>query len=209
MSQETKENVLIDLENNQMKGINPNTKLILLDLDNTIIFSYKKDNPYIKMERECDFEFAVSFYNEAKYCQETTIFCSYVRPGVKDFLDKCIARGWKIGIWSASTKEYVDIVEQYIFVDMHVEIKYSRNNCKYCNIKINNRLNSPTMHHKIIEDFCKDNNYLENDVVLIDDSELICEVNGENAINIEPWYGGDINDNGLEIVFQQLSDKWN
>lgn len=88
-----------------------NRKLLILDLDETLIFS--SDNE-LKFAEE---DFSVGH------------FSVYKRPFLKDFLNYCKAN-FRVAIWTSASKEYAEVVAENILEPSYpLEFLWSRDRC--------------------------------------------------------------------------------
>ncbi len=163
-------------------------KLIVLDLDYTLIYSTKE-----KL-REPDFN--VEDYNV------------YIRPGLDNFLNFCSIKG-KVGIWSQGDKCYVEeVVSKLIGDSKELLFKWSKEECvsyarmfgfensesHYANLKVVKDLNL------VSERFGFD----ISDIIAVDDNPELHYIDLENVITATPWEG-DEKDSFLYSVIDKLS----
>lgn len=176
-------------------------KLILLDLDGTVIKSVKIAEDF----SEQYFDFIITSANKKN------IYYTSIRPGVKEFVQKCLNEGWQIGIWSAATRYYVESIKRNVFSKLRMKIKYAREDCHpTAKIKTIARHRSCYVSYKKpVKQFCQQHNMKKRNVVLIDDKKKICRDNGPNAINIKPWKNEiQQSDDQFEKIFKKLCKKW-
>ena len=164
--------------------LNSNKKLILLDLDETLIHSEydlndKSINVYDKIIRFKD------------NCNEYHKIGIFVRKGVQKFLT-ILNNYYNIGIFTASEKEYADAIIRYLDPNKNI-IKFClyRNNC----INVNDLINIKYL--RIIKDIDL------KKIVLIDNNMYSFSAELSNGVLINSFYG-DKNDDELFNVLEYL-----
>lgn len=170
--------------------LNSDKKLILLDLDETLIHSeheIKDINIYDTILRFKD----NSSDPQAGEYYEIGIF---LRNGVQKFLS-VLKNYFNIGIFTASDKDYADAIIKYLDPNNNI-IKFSlyRENC----VNVNDLINIKDL--RILKDV-KDDNLKK--IVLIDNNMYSFSNQLSNGILINSFYG-DKNDNELSNVLGYL-----
>jgi len=151
-----------------------NKKLILLDLDETLIHSEYE----IKNENINSYDTVIRFKdNETDGTEEYFSVGVYLRKGVRKFLN-ILNNYFTIGIFTASQKEYADAILQYLDPDKNI-IKFClyRNNC----INVNDLINIKDL--RIIKDIDL------KKTVLIDNNMYSFAPQISNGILINSFYG--------------------
>lgn len=177
---------------------NEHKTLLILDLDETLIFATKK-----RLERNADF-FAFDYM-------------VYIRPHVYEFLE-AIKQDFLVAVWSSASDDYVDEVVKALFPkDYPLEFVWGRSRASY---KQNRRLNrngyynsSLTSHYHYIKRLSKlkRKDYSLDRMLIVDDSPYKCQENYGNAI-FPKEYQGEVEDDELLLLakyLDTLKDKTN
>jgi RNA polymerase II subunit A small phosphatase-like protein len=161
-------------------------KLLVLDLDNTLIFTSR-------VERECDFVIELGLEK----------FWVTKRPYLDLFL-KGLCVDYDLAIWSASTKDYMDLILAHIIpVDVKLVFVYDRMRCvkKRCNWVSSEAIEFIKPLTKIWRR--KTNPYTRKNTLIIDDRSITYCRNYGNALSIRGYYG-DSQDSELLILYPKL-----
>jgi Dullard-like phosphatase family protein len=167
-----------------------NKKLLLLDLDETLIHSEYE----IKNENINSYDTIIKFKDDSNDGPEEYFSVGiYLRNGVHKFLN-ILNNYFTIGIFTASQKEYADAILQYLDPDKNI-IKFClyRNNC----INVNDLVNIKDL--RIIKDIDL------KKTVLIDNNMYSFAPQLSNGILINSFYG-DKNDVELFNVLNYLME---
>lgn len=148
-----------------------NKKILLLDLDNTLISKVNKEK----------YDFIISHQNK-------TLNYIRKRPYLDEFFD-FIFLHFNVGIWSAGNIEYINIIIDNIFTKYKDKIKfiYTNENC----IAFNN-----VIFYKPLNIIFKD----ISNIIILDDNYHTFKYNVYNAINISSWYGDMTDKKLLECI---------
>ena len=149
-----------------------NKKILVLDLDETLIHSFFEslENP--------DFEININLYDEIKDIECNKIYVSK-RPGLDIFFNE-LNKFYKIYIFSSSPQDYVSKITKEIDKNKIILKCFSKNDCltvpggDHYNIYIKDLL-------KIDKDLSK--------IVILDDNITSFSLQTENGIPIKSWYG--------------------
>lgn len=151
-------------------------KLIVLDLDETLIFSTET-----KLDREPDF-------TASKYF-------SYKRPHLNEFLEECF-KLFKVGVWTSASEDYAQAVVKNIFKDpSRLEFVWT---CARCTQKY-----SPDYdNYELIKDLkkLKDHGYPIEKIIMVDDSKEKVQRNYGNAIIVKSFIGDPKDDELLALL---------
>jgi len=154
-------------------------KLLVLDLDETLIFS-----TYGPRDQEPDFKVAP--------------YVTYRRPLSDQFLNSCL--DWfEVGIWSSATKVYVDPVLENLIQDMaRFSFVWTRERCT-----LRRTAADPLGYY--VEDLKKlrKKGYDLRGVIVVDDDRRAFERNYGNAIRVSE-YRGSPNDDELPMLLKYL-----
>jgi carboxy-terminal domain RNA polymerase II polypeptide A small phosphatase len=158
---------------------NKSDKLIILDLDETLIYATQKElnNPY-------DFKFDEYFV--------------YKRPHLKDFLVD-ISKHFSIGVWSSAGDDYVHEIIRNIKPDnVEFEVVWGRSKCSL--------RRDPVFDTYCFEkrlDKLKKKGFRLEQILVVDDSPEKSRTNHGNAIHIQE-FTGDLTDNELQFLYDYL-----
>ena len=180
--------IFINYPSKEIKeSLDPNKKLILLDLDETLIHSEHdiKDKDINKYDSIIRFKDSTSDSNE--YYQ----IGIYIRNGVHNFLS-VLNKYFVVGIFTASEKDYADAIIKHLDPNRNI-IKFClyRNNC----INVNDLINIKDL--RIIKDVNM------SKTVLVDNNIYSFAPQLSNGILINSFYG-DKNDVELLNVLSYL-----
>lgn len=154
-------------------------KLIILDLDETLVHATKNKLPIKE-----DFKLEDYFI--------------YKRPFLNDFL-KSISEDFKIGIWSSASDFYVsEIVDTIKSKSLEFEFIWGRSKCS----RRRDFYFDEYVYEKRLDKLKKKGFPLEH-ILIIDDSPEKSRTNFGNAIHIKP-FEGDLNDSELNFLQKYL-----
>lgn len=154
-------------------------KLLVLDLDETLIFSVKE-----RLNHPESF-----IYNG---------YHIYLRPNLSWFLNN-IKSCYKIGIWSVADDEYVEhIVKKIIPKDIDLEFIWSKSWMTTDSFDGKQYIKKMTELDRL--------GYRLDELLLIDDNEKNTTINSPYSILIKP-FKGDLDDKELQKIFNQLIFK--
>ncbi|KAL6074625.1 Phosphoprotein phosphatase [Balamuthia mandrillaris] len=154
-------------------------KLIVLDLDGTLIHSEFRPRPH----QPHDF----SLFDDEIFV--------FKRPYLKLFLDTLL-EWFEVGVWTASGCEYAAKVVQNIFADpRRLKFIYSAERCT-------NKSCAVTGERVVIKDLRKlrRKGYLREKMLIIDDTPSTWTRNYGNAVPIEPYWGARVDDQLLLLL---------
>ena len=161
-------------------------KLLILDLDQTLIYSKSIDQRPTLSDNMFRFRVAGKQY------------ISKFRPGLREFLQKVERKGWEIGIWTAATRPYMNTIKRHIFGSRRIKIKLCRDDCKV--LKCFRRKFYAKPLASVVGE--------KRNIILVDDSKLVCKYNPQMSIKIKPWLGKRKHDTELERVYNRLCQYW-
>jgi carboxy-terminal domain RNA polymerase II polypeptide A small phosphatase len=156
-------------------------KLLILDLDETLIYSSE-----VPLDRCYDFRVGQYFV--------------YRRPGLTNFLLECSAI-FRIAVWTASSSDYVrEILAATLPDNFELEFIFTRERCTF-------RFNHETGRQEIIKSLkkVKRRGYSLRDMIIIDDLPETFSQNYGNAILVKRYFG-DLEDTELSLLFQYLTN---
>ncbi len=155
----------------KFKKRNPNKKLLILDIDETLVFVDNKYffKPYKKLEPD----FAVLSYFGVK------------RPFLDQFL-RDISKKYDLALWTSGNKEYAEEINELIFKPLKIKLKFIFSNEDL--IKGQKDLDI------VIDNFPE---YSKKDVIAIDDNKEYFLNDLDNLITIKKFHG---NQNDMELI---------
>ncbi|MDY6899784.1 MAG: HAD family hydrolase [Cyanobacteriota bacterium] len=160
-----------------------NQKLLILDIDETLIFSSEK-----QLDRLPDFK--LDFGLEKYFV--------YTRPGLEEFISSC--NNWfNLAVWTASSSDYAREVVKNIFPNnLKLAFIFTRERCVF--------RRNPELD--IIETFkpvkkVKRKDFCLNNILIIDDTPETFKYNYGNAILVKQ-YQGEENDIELFLLLRYL-----
>lgn len=153
--------------------------LLVLDLDGTLVHSEFQRRSY----QQCDF----SLFNEEIFV--------YKRPYL-DYFMATILEWFDVAVWTASGCEYAAEIVRHVFPDpSQVSFLFSSERCtnKYC---------PNTGERTVIKDMkkVKRRGHDLSQVLIVDDTPSTWQRNYGNAIHIEPYWGGRVDDHLLHLL---------
>lgn len=153
---------------------NPNKKLLILDIDETLIYLDNKYGFESTTDNEPDFIYADKYY-------------AIKRPYLDQFLRE-VSKKYDIALWTAGSEQYANDIAKILKIK--IKFIFSKNELK------NNQkdLNVVIKYHP---------EYSKKDIIVVDDKEESYLNNLENLILIEPFYGNQ-NDEELIRIFKLL-----
>ncbi|KAL5723503.1 protein-serine/threonine phosphatase [Ranunculus cassubicifolius] len=163
----------------KQKNFNAEKKLLVLDMDETLIHARQK-----KFTEEADFSFTL--------VEDNTTFYVKLRPGVRSFLENA-ANMFDVMIFTSSEKEYADQIID--FLDPKGSLISRR---AY-------RDSGKTPR----DGYVKDLTVLEHDlakVIIIDNDRHYFRLQKDNGIPIKAWYGDVPLDQELPLLLPFLAE---
>jgi TFIIF-interacting CTD phosphatase-like protein len=157
-------------------------KLILLDLDNTLICA--EDLAFVKDQTKL-----VKAREKFRNVRMEDYYDIFERPHLQEFLDY-LFKNFNVGIWTASSKDYAVFVVKNFITQPDNKVKEDRKIqlflCSHhCNVS-KKHFNGVTKDLKLISEKWNLKNL--NDVMLVDDLENLAEHQPKNVIHIKPFY---------------------
>jgi carboxy-terminal domain RNA polymerase II polypeptide A small phosphatase len=166
--------------NNSISIKTSKNKLLILDLDETLIYSSET-----QLERPHHFT--------------VDSFFVYGRPGLSDFLTKC-SQIFNLAVWTASSPDYANQILEKILPDrIHLEFVFTQERCSF-------NFNHESGRNEIIKSLAKikRKGYLLRDTIIVDDLPETFQKNYGNAILVSKYFGS-LEDNELYLLFEYLN----
>ena len=153
-------------------------KLLILDLDETLVFSTREP-----IDREPDF-MVVGCYH------------AYKRPYLNNFLDYCFTR-FRVAVWTSSSEDYAEAVVENVF-EQKPFFLWARGRCTL-------RVDPETREYYWVKNLqkLKRKGYRLESILIIDDSPEKLQKNYGNHIRISPYFGRT-DDDELLLLMQYL-----
>ncbi len=160
-------------------------KLLVLDLDSTLIWSDFKET--------INYDFTIWVAN----C------CIWIktRPNLSIFLDYCFSH-YDVGVWSAATREYVLKVVNYIFRGKSLKFIMSGERCTqhFWYDKLNHQYTNIVLKKLVKIWNVKKWHYRKHNTLILDDNNETYLKNRGNAIPINAYLGGNIDNEFMRII---------
>ncbi len=189
-----------DLKQEKKKSITkklPKKKInVILDLDNTIIYSI----PFNKLPKTKPLKWLESFTTH----KMDNDFLVVERPGAQEFLD-WLSDNFNITIWSAASPEYVDFIRKKVFKKRKIEHVFNSDNCedsqKHYGENFIKKLDLLWDKYKLQE-------YTPQNTLIIDDLKYNTNPQPHNALHIKKFIAKEesVNDTALQEIRVKLSE---
>jgi hypothetical protein len=169
---------------------------ILLDLDNTIIYSI----PCEKLPKNTN-----SHLHSMKYYKMDEDYYVFERPGLQTFLD-WLFQNYNISVWSAASPDYVEFIVKNIIEKNKRKIEYVLNseNCENCQKIFGDK---HIKNLSMLWDIHDIKGYGPYNTLIIDDLKMVCKVQPHNSVQIKSFNTNHKNskkDNELKKIKKQL-----
>lgn len=166
-----------------IKGDNTHQKkLVLLDLDNTLICA--EDLADVRDENKM-----VKAREKFRTVRMEDYYDIFERPHLQNFLD-FLFENFYVGIWTASSKDYAIFVVKNFITHPENKVRLDRKLelflCSHhCNVS-KKHFKGVTKNLKLVSDKWNLKNL--KDILLVDDLEVLADVQPENVILIKPFF---------------------
>lgn len=145
--------------------------LLVLDLDETLIYSSKK-----------------TLYQ--KYSFKVFSYYIYERPELKKFLTE-IDKFYSLAVWSAGADVYVEKIVERIFSDeFQLDFVWGRSKCNFLGGANKEESSNYLKNLHVLKNY----NYEMEQVLILDDTPRVCMKNLNQAIFPKPFYGETYDD---------------
>ena len=166
----------------------PRNKLLIFDLDNTLIYSEILDASNIDTTLDT---FLVKD-------EDVTLILIKERPFLRRLIKEA-AKYFHIGVWTASEGYYADAIISNLFDGIDLKVRYLRDKC---HITLSPDGKSITKIKKPISKIAAENKSFDRtNILVLDDNPATFEDNPENAIQVRSWTGQE-----NDITLFQLID---
>ena len=163
-----------------MKSKSPKVKKrkpinVLLDLDNTIIYSIDQ-NKFPKKKNHL---------HSMKYHKMDDDYYVFERPGLQPFLN-WLFKNFNVSVWSAASPEYVDFIVENIIENDKRKLEYVLNSDN-CEESQNVYGDKHIKNLKMLWDYYDIDNYDPYNTLIIDDLKMVCKIQPHNSIQIKSF----------------------
>lgn len=173
------------LQNLEKRHYLKETKVIVLDLDQTLINSWL-------MRREPDATNLQSFKIPENWLQCYT----FVRPHLKEFLEY-LQEHYIVGFWTYAENDYARAILRNILPEgYNYKFVWSKKDC----------VHEGNKWYKPLSKLCERYGWELENVHMIDDSPHVAELNPDNLINIRAWVGSE-NDDEFYRIMELLDER--
>lgn len=180
-------------------------KLIVLDLDETLIHSVQQSNDNQILDNT-DMSNVETYETDFSWSHATVSYKVYVRPYVKEFLDFCF-ENFDVGVWTAATQDYADKIVPLVFKHRVPIFVFTR---ERCTTKTDNRdyllyplTDTVKKLQKVKRRKFNGKRYNINNILVIDDTPSTFKCNYGNAIQISEW-NGNTHDVELQLLIRYI-----
>lgn len=168
---------------------------VILDLDNTLIYSISCD----KLPKKS------TYLHSMKFHKMDDDYYVFERPGLQDFLD-WLFKNYNVSIWSAASPDYVDFIVKNIVEKNGRQVEYVLNsdNCEKCQKIFGDK---HIKNLKMLWDIHDLRGYGPYNTLIIDDLKMVCKVQPNNSIQIKSFNTNkkqSTKDTELKIIKKKL-----
>ena len=183
---------------NNIENKNDNKKILVIDLDETLIHtSFQKiNNPDLKIELDSNTNNKKNITennNNTNTNNDASISISKkieayirIRPGVDKFLSQ-MSKYYDIYVYSASSKNYLNTIIKNIDKNNIIKQCYCRDDCIMYVEDYEIDFDKPNNKYNYIKDLKKINKELRN-IVFIDNNAISFKLQEKNGIPIKSWF---------------------
>lgn len=184
----------INIYKNNIENKNENKKILVIDLDETLIHtSFQKiKNPDLKIEldsntsnRKNTLDNNNSNNTDASVSKKVEAYIR-IRPGVDKFLSQ-MSKYYDIYVYSASSKNYLNTIIKNIDKNNIIKQCYCREDCIMYVEDYEEDFDKPNNKYNYIKDLKKINKDLRN-IVFIDNNAISFKLQEKNGIPIKSWF---------------------
>ena len=193
----------IDLEENNINNINiintnnnHNDKILVIDLDETLIHTSFKKIPNPDFQIQLDSTIYTKKKTEINAIEELSIqkiVEAYIRirPGVNEFLSQ-LSKYYDLYVYSASSKNYLNNIMKHLDKNNIIKKCYCRDDCIIYVENSEKDFDKPNNKYNYVKDLKKINKDLRN-IVFVDNNIMSFKLQEKNGIPIKSFYD-DIDD---------------
>lgn len=176
-----------------------NGKHLVLDLDETLVHTFEDMNSAGEFSELIEHDEAkmANFYS-IDFPGGDTMF-GYIRPFADYFLDVAFNEFESVGVWSAGTKFYVEMIVKIVFKDRPLKFVMSRSDCDELRVKTEDI----PCRFKPLANIYKDHpGHTPSNTLIVDDRRDVCALNCINNVVIPEFL---INAANAPLLFKDQS----
>ena len=190
----SKVNINIIRNNTDNNCLNDNKKILVIDLDETLIHtSFQKiQNPDFKIQLDSNINRKNSInknnnnnINDIPMPKQVEAYIR-IRPGVDKFLSQ-MSKYYDIYVYSASSKNYLNTIIKNIDKNNIIKQCYCRDDCIMYVEDYEEDFDKPNNKYNYVKDLKKINKDLRN-IVFVDNNTISFKLQEKNGIPIKSWY---------------------
>ena len=192
----------INLEENNINNINNNNtnnhndKILVIDLDETLIHTSFKKIPNPDFQIQLDSTIYSKKKSENNSIEELSIqkiVEAYIRirPGVNEFLSQ-LSKYYDLYVYSASSKNYLNNIMKHLDKNNIIKKCYCRDDCIIYVENSEKDFDKPNNKYNYVKDLKKINKDLRN-IVFVDNNIMSFKLQEKNGIPIKSFYD-DVDD---------------
>ena len=178
---------------NNIENKNENKKILVIDLDETLIHTSFQiiKNPDLKVELDSNTNNKKNTAENNNSNADASISKKVeayirIRPGVDKFLSQ-MSKYYDIYVYSASSKNYLNTIIKNIDKNNIIKQCYCRDDCIMYVEDYEEDFDKPNNKYKYIKDLKKINKELRN-IVFIDNNVISFKLQEKNGIPIKSWF---------------------
>ena len=180
----------IDTNINIQNEENPNKKILVIDLDETLVHtSFKKiPNPDLVIQLDTTIYKKKLENEKSEQLSIKKIVFAFIRirPGVNEFLTQ-LSKHYDIYVFSASSKNYLSKIIKNIDKNNIIKRCFCRDDCIMYVEDKEEDFDKPNNKYNYIKDLKKINKDLRN-IVFIDNNIISFKLQEKNGIPIKSWF---------------------
>lgn len=157
-------------------------KVIVLDLDETLVHTYEASNSTIRTRSRTN-EAASRIYSINVQGKEIS---GVFRPHIDEFINFCLSYFDEVIVWSAGIREYVDEIVRVLFRGRQPDAVYARDKCQYKN----------DLYLKPLEVISNSNRTMGSMIIIDDRLTTFSSCNPHNGI-LMPSFAPALSDSSL------------
>lgn len=159
-----------------------NGKHLVMDLDETLVHTFDPKDNFLDFAEELTEEQKSRVY--VLNFPKGEVLWGYVRPYAEDFLRVAFEEFDSVGVWSAGTSYYVNLIVQILFKDQQPAYVMSRDECNELVLK---KEPMPCRFKPLEILYHRHPDHNEANTVIVDDRHDICSLNCMNNIRIPEY----------------------
>lgn len=166
----------------QNRATKKNGKHLVLDLDETLVHTFDPKDGFLNFGSLLTDEQQKRIY--VLNFPDGTRFVGYIRPYTEDFLRVAFEEFESVGVWSAGTNHYVNLVVQTLFKNQQPTFVMSR---EQCNELIIGKEDQACRYKPLEIIYHRFPDHNEANTTIVDDRGDICALNCMNNIRVPEY----------------------